>query len=337
MNKTATIKDIARALNISIATVSRALQGSTNIKPETKEKVLQLARELNYSPNPIALSLRDSKTKTIGIIVPEIANNFFSKTIAGIEDAAYARGYHVMICQSHEQLHLEQSLLKHMLQKRVDGMILSVSQQTASYEHIEQMSERKIPFVLFDRVMKEVDTNKVVVDDYTGSFEATQHLIDHGCRRIAHITMNKFLSITQNRMNGYKDAMKKNKLRVAAGFIRHCDFDIETAKKSVKDLFSGKQKPDALFVASERLALITLQVLHELKIKIPQQVAVVAFSDNPLSSFLQPSLTTVSQPCFEIGLQAANLLIDSIEQPNKPTMTVQLKTMLEVRGSSRRK
>jgi LacI family transcriptional regulator len=337
MDKVITIKDIAKALGISIATVSRALQGSTNIKPATKEKVLQLAKELNYSPNPIALSLRDSKTKTIGVIVPEIANNYFSKTIAGIEDAAYSRGYYVMIFQSHEQLALEKSLLKHMMQRRVDGIILSVSQQTETYNHIEELQERQLPFVLFDRVMKEIDTNKVVVNDYYGSFEATEHLIKNGYKRIAHVTMSKFLSITQNRLNGYKYALKKYKLPFAASMIKYCDFEMDTIKKAIKELFAGRQKPDALLVLSERLAIATLEVLRELKIKVPEQVGIVAFSDNPLSAFLQPALTTVSQPCFEVGKQAANMLIDSIEQHKTAPVLIQLNTILTVRDSSRRK
>ncbi len=218
-----------------------------------------------------------------------------------------------------------------------DGIILSVSQQTENFSHIVELQERQLPFVLFDRVMKEIDTNKVVVNDYTGSFEATEHLIKNGYKRIAHVTMSKFLSITQNRLNGYKDALKKYKLPTSAAMIKYCNFEMITIKKAIKELFAGRRKPDALLVVSERLAIATLELLQELKIKVPEQVGIVTFSDNPLSAFLQPALTTVSQPCFEMGQQAANMLIDSITRPEKPTMLVQLKTILTVRESSRRK
>jgi LacI family transcriptional regulator len=334
MQKNATIKDIAKTLGISIATVSRALQNSPNIKPETKRLVLQMAKELNYSPNPIALSLRENKTKSIGVLVPEIGNDFFSKTIGGIEDAAHSRNYQVIICQSHEQLSLEKQQLQHMLQKRVDGIVLSVSQQTNEYEHIYELQKKEIPFVLFDRVMKEVDSNRVVADDYSGAFEGTEHLIQNGYKRIAHITMSKFLSIVQNRFGGYRDALKKHKLPINNALVKYCGYDIEANKEIIRSLFSGQQKPDAVLVVADRLARITIEVLREMKIKIPEQVGLVAFSDNALSGLLQPALTTVNQPCFEMGRQAANMLIDSIENPNRAIMSVQLKTMLTIRESS---
>jgi LacI family transcriptional regulator len=331
-----TIKDIAQQLKLSVSTVSRALRNSTEIKPATRQLVRELAAELNYTPNPIALSLKEKKSKIIGVIVPEIANNFCASTIAGIEDIAYRRGYHVIIFQSHERLEREVINTQLLSSRRTEGLIISLSNETNSFEHIREIIDKGIPVVMFDRVSEDIPGHKVVVNDYFGAYKGTEHLIQEGYHKIAHITISKFLSITQKRMNGYVDALKKYDLPVREDWIVHCNF--ESAERSIRDLFSGPDRPNAILTSVERLATSCMNVLRDLNLRIPEDVALVAFSDNPINHLLAPALTSVRQPTFDIGQHAAELLLNLIEnkQKLKKFKTVQLETMLDIHGSSRR-
>lgn len=332
-----TIKDIAQQLKLSVSTVSRALRNSTEIKPATRQLVRELAAELNYSPNPIALSLKEKKSKIIGVIVPEIANNFCASTIAGIEDIAYSKGYHVIIFQSHEKLDREVINTQLMASRRIEGLIISLSNETNSFDHIRETIDKGIPVVMYDRISEDISTHKVVVNDYYGAYKGTEHLIQEGYHKIAHVTISKFLSITQKRLNGYVDALRKYDIPVRKEWIVHCNF--ETAEQSIRELFSGKDRPNAVLASVERLATSCMNVLKEMNLRIPEDVALVGFSDNPINHLLSPALTSVRQPTFDIGQQAAELLLNLIENKNtvQKYRTVQLETTLDIHDSSRRK
>lgn len=338
MQEVVTIKDIAQNLKLSISTVSRALRGCQDIKEETRRQVLELAAYLNYTPNPIALSLKEKSSKIIGVIVPEIANNFCSATIAGIEDVAYNNGYHVVTFQSHEKYEREVINTQLLASRRMDGLIISFSNETEKYDHIHQLKQKGIPVVMFDRVNDEIETHKVVVNDYSGAYQATEHLIKEGFKEIAHITISKFLSITRNRLNGYKDALKKYSIPLHDEWIVHSNFTTADIDNNIRRLFEGKNRPKAILASVERLAIRCLYVLREMGFKIPGDVALVGFSDNPLNSLLTPSLTCVRQPTFDIGQKSAELLIELIENKTiiKSYKTVELETRLDIYQSSKR-
>jgi LacI family transcriptional regulator len=331
-----TIKDIAQELKVSVSTVSRALRGSTEIKKETRDLILQLANELNYQPNPIALSLKDKKTKVIGVMVQEIANNYCSSTIAGIEDYANKMGYQVLISQSHERYDLEVTNTHLLASRRIDGMIITISNETKNTAHLQELIDKGIPVVMFDRICESLPAHKVVVDDYQGAYDATAHLIQQGYKRIAHITISPDLAITQNRLKGYKDALKAYRLKAKKEWVIHCDFDPANMEHSIRNLILSPHKPDAIITSVERLSMVCLKILKELHLKVPDDVAIAGFSDNPLSGFLNPTLTSVSQPTFAIGRRAAALLINQIENKEEPEnyKTIRLKTTLNVRESS---
>jgi len=334
-----TIKDIARRLKISVSTVSRALRGSKDISDDTRRLVLSVAEELHYSPNPIALSLKDKKTKVIGVIVQEIANNYCSSVIAGIEDIAFKLGYNVLISQSHEKIDLEVLNTRLLASRRIDGLLITISNETSNVDHLKEMIERGIPVVMFDRISDELKTHKVVVDDYKGAFDATSHLIEQGYKRIAHLTISKQLTITQNRLNGYLDALKAHKIPVKKEWIVYCDFDEINMKNEVRKLLGTKRRPNAIFSSVERLSMVSVKVLKEMKLKVPGDVALAGFADNPLSRYLNPSLTTVCQPTFSIGQNATELLIELIEskKAEEKYTTIKLKTSLDVQESSGKK
>ncbi|MBX3240932.1 MAG: LacI family DNA-binding transcriptional regulator [Chitinophagaceae bacterium] len=334
-----TIKDIARRLGISVSTVSRALRGSSEINSDTRKLVLDLAKELNYSPNPIALSLKEKKSKVIGVIVPEIANYFCSAVIAGIEDIANSKGYHVMIFQSHESYERELINIHLLTARRVDGLLISVSNETKKGDHLKEVINGGIPVVMFDRICEEVDTPRVVTDDVDGAYQAASHLIKQGYKRIAHITMAPHLSVTRNRMRGYMQALKKHHIPYQKKWVVHCNFDYENMKQAVLKLLKTKPKPDSILVSGERIALSCFEVLKEMKLRIPEDIALAGFFDNPVSRFMNPPLTAVRQPTFDIGQSAASVLIKMIETNSlqHSYKTIELKTTIETGLSSLKK
>jgi LacI family transcriptional regulator len=334
---TVTIKDIAKALNISTSTVSRALRDSYEINPETKRLVLEYAEKLNYRPNPIALSLKENRSRAIGVVVPEIDNYFFSQAINGIEAIAYNRGYHVVIFQSHESYEREVVNIEHIIARKVDGLLISLSGHTTDVSHLKNLEEKGLPVVFFDRVTDDIDTHKVVADNEEGAFKAVEHLIQTGRKRIALAASLPWLSITQERVAGYKAALEKYGLTYDENLIRYCDFTVGEADKKVAELLD--QKPDALFTASDRLALACLAALKIRKIDIPKEVAVLGFTNIKAASLLSPPLSVVSQPAFEMGHTAADLLLDLIEKKQRalPFQTIKLSTELIVRESSQNK
>ncbi|WP_159471791.1 LacI family DNA-binding transcriptional regulator [Dyadobacter sp. 3J3] len=337
--ETITIKDIARALNLSTSTVSRALRNSYEINTETKKLVLEYAEKMNYRPNPIALSLRDSKSKSIGVILPEIANNFFSQLINGIESIAYNMGYHVVIFQSHESYEREVANTNYLVSRKVDGLLVSLSSLTTDISHFEELLDKGMPIVFFDRVPKKVDTHKIVADNFGGSYQATEHLIKTGKRKIAHITSPIYLSITVERLAGYKKALEDFGIPFDESYVKYCHHGgmvVSENEAAVQELLDMDEVPDAIFTASDRITTGCLSVLHRKHIRIPDEIAIVGFTNIGVAELLNPPLTAVVQPAMDMGNQATELLIKLIEHPKKPTIfeSRSLKTSLIIREST---
>jgi len=337
---TVTIKDIAKALNFSTSTVSRALRGSYEISAETKKLVLEYAEKMNYRPNPIALSLKERRSRAIGVVVSEIANNFFSQAINGIESIAYNRGYHVIITQSHESAEREKVNVEHHASRSVDGLLISLSNETTDLSYLKELHEKGLPIVFFDRITDEIDTHKVTANNYLGALHATEHLIFQGFKRIAHITNSLSLSITTERLNGYTEALRKHNIPFNESLVKYCSHGgmiLEEIKEAIEELFKGKTKPDAVFCASDRITTLCFGVLKNLKPK--RNIGLTGFTDTKVGEFFDPPLTVVRQPAFEIGQTATELLIQMIES-KRPVVDFETKildTELIIRESSLKK
>ena len=339
MYEAITIKDIAKALGLSTSTVSRALRGSYEISPETKKLVIEYAEQYNYRPNPIALSLKERRSRSIGVVVCEIANNFFSQAINGIESIAYNRGYHVIISQSHESYDREVVNVEHLASRSVDGLLVSLSAETEHIEHFRNLHEKGFPIVFFDRITEDIDTFKVVVDNYKGAYDATRHLIDAGYSKIAHVTSSQHLSITKERLEGYKAALADNGIALNEYYIKYCNHGgmiFAELEDAVKTLVNLKDRPNAIFSAGDRLTISCLSALKSISLKVPEDIALVGFSNSPLVELLSPSLTAVKQPAFEMGQVATELLIKLIESKRPVTEfeKVVLQTEIFKRDSS---
>jgi LacI family transcriptional regulator len=335
-----TIKDIAKALNLSTSTVSRALRGSYEISAETKKQVLEYAEQINYRPNPIALSLKERRTRAIGVVVSEIANNFFSQAINGIESIAYNCGYHVIITQSHESGEREKVNVQHLASRGVDGLLISLSSESVDLSHLKELHEKGLPIVFFDRVTDEIETHKVVANNYLGAFHATEHLIFQGFKKIGHITSSPYLSITKERLQGYQDALAKHKIAFNESLVQYCmhgGMVLDEVQQAMDSLFKSKTKPDAIFTAGDRLTTVCFSVLKKMKQK--KEVGFTGFTNTRLADLFSPALTVVRQPAFEIGQTAIEFLIQMIESKRPVTEfeTKILETELVIRESSIKK
>ncbi len=337
-NSQVTIKDIARELKISPSTVSRALKDHPDISPATKKAVRELAQELDYQPNSVALSLRKSKTYTIGVIIPQLVHHFFSTVISGIEDVAYNAGYHVMICQSNESYEREVLSTQALLTSRVDGMLVSVSQETDDVKHFQSILNRGIPTVFFDRVVTGLDTSSVVVDDFGGAYRAVEYLIRSGCRKIAHLGGPNNLVISQSRLKGYEQALDDYGFGGDSSLVVTAGLTIEEGSAACRKLLERGVLPDAIFAANDPVAIGALQVLKEKGIKVPEEISIIGFSNEPITALIDPPMTTVAQPGFEMGRLAAQLLLDEIlhkDDADKVSGKKELKTDLIIRKSTR--
>lgn len=337
-NGKVTIHDIAKELNIDSSTVSRALSNNPRVKQKTKDRVLEKANELGYQRNLLASNLRNNKTNTIGVIVPRISRHFFSSAIAGIEETFYEAGYNVIICQSLEQLNREKKIVNTLAANRVDGVLISISMETTDSEYLQIFKKNGTPLVFFDRHFNIPGNSNVVIDDFQGGFDATEHLILQGCKKIAHFSGPQELEIYKNRYKGYIAALEKYNIELDNNLVipsKLMELDgIESAKK----LLSQPISIDGIFSANDTAAISALQYLKGEDIKIPEDIAIVGFSNEPISSVIEPSLTTINQPGFEMGKIAANLLLAQIN--NKSVIIVPeiiiLKPVLIKRNSSKR-
>ncbi|MDZ7315776.1 MAG: LacI family transcriptional regulator [candidate division KSB1 bacterium] len=332
-----TLKDIAAKLGVSTSTVSRALQGHSDIHPETRELVLKTAREMNYQPNAFAQNLKKKRSNTIGVIVPQVKHFFFAEIMAGITDVAYRAGYNVFISQSNEDYQREVINLQAMVAQRVAGLLTSLSISTTTCSHLEALVQRGVPLVCFDRVCEGFKGVSVIVDDYDGAFQATQHLISRGYRRIAHLAGPQNLSIGHQRLAGYRDALAKSGRPYDPSLVVFGGLNEEDGDTGFKQLLKqSPQFPDAIFCVTDPVALGAFQNIKQMGLHIPKDIALVGFSDNPIGALIDPPLTTVRQPAYEIGETAAKTLLDLIEHPEsiEKNQTIILKTTLIVRQSS---
>ncbi len=333
--KQPTIVDIAVRLNLSISTVSRALRDAPDVNPATKRSVLDMAEKIGYEPNTVAASLRKNKTNIIGIIVPEFVQAYFPSVILGVQDVVNDAGYKLMICQSNESVELEEKNLQALIASRVDGLIMALSRETDHYEHIIKV-QGKTPIVFFNRVADELTGSKVLVDDYGGAFQAVEHLISLGHRRIAHLAGPENLTMSENRLNGYLDALKKHGIAVDTRLIKHADFIDDKALSCTQELLDLRDRPDAIFAVNDPTAIQALICVKRNGLRIPEDIALVGFSNAPHSAFVDPPLTSVVQPTFQIGQTAAELLLRNIEQGDTylPETRI-LKTNLHIRQSTK--
>jgi LacI family transcriptional regulator len=309
-----TIKKLAKELNLSFSTVSKALRDSHEISERTKQIVLEKAKEFNYQVNPFASSLRKQKSKTIAVIIPEVVNDFFGPVINGIESIAQEKGYHVLIYLTHEDMQKEIAITNLLQNGRVDGVMISLSAQTTNTSHLEILKEKEIPLVFFDRVVPKIESPKVITNDLNSSFEATEHLIENGCKKIAFLSLSETLSISNKRVNGYLDALKKHNLKLHNGFLQYCDSKNPGDNKLIRALLRKKNRPDAIFASVENLAIIAYEVCKELSLKIPEDVKILCFSNLKTVNLLNPPMTTIMQPAFEIGREGAAILFKLIEK-----------------------
>ncbi len=330
-----TIKDIARELKISASTVSRALKNHPDISEETKRAVNELAQRLNYQPNAVALSLKQRRSNTIGVIIPEIVHYFFSSVISGIEDVAYDAGYNVIICQSNERYEREVANAKTLLASRVDGVLVSISKHTTDFGHLYNLRDNNVPMVFYDRVVPGLEVDQVIIDDLDAAFRATMHLIETGRKRIAHFAGPQKLIIGQERKAGYIRALEESGLEVDPELIIEAD-TFEKARLAVMKLLNSKKKIDGVFAVNDLTAIGAMQTIQKRGIKIPEEVAVVGFSDGRFSGITDPTLTSVDQHGYEMGTIATQMLLKRIseEDDTRPFETRVLSADLIVRGSS---
>jgi LacI family transcriptional regulator len=337
-SKKVTIHDIAEKLNITASTVSRALNGNPRISERTKKAVLKIADELNYEPNQVASALRSGRTQLIGMLVPSINRAFFSSIIRGVEEVANSLGYHVIVSPSYENLENEERVIKAFLSARVDGIIASIGKNTQRFEHFEQVLRRGLPLVLFDRTTPLLQTSQVVIDDYQGAYIATVHLIEQGCTRIAHFTTERKINIYKERYRGYINALEDHGIPLNESMVFSGNLQLEDGQSHTLELIGSGSQFDAIFSASDYAAMGAMQVLKEHGIRIPEDVALVGFLNEPFTSFTDPPLSTVNQFPIEMGRTAANLFFNALNSEKKKT--VPKKTVLQpeliIRQSSKK-
>lgn len=334
-----TIHDIARKLNITASTVSRALNDHPRISESTKKAVQKAAQKLNYQPNHLAAALRSGRSNILGVIVPTVDRSFFSSVVRGIEEIANSSRYNVMICQSYDNHEKEVAAVEALLSARVDGIIASYAKETRNFDHFMKAKERGIPVILFDRSNDELELSHVVVDDFLGAYKATEHLIQQGCKRIGHFTNTRPISIFKDRLRGYKEALIANGLTYDESLVVESNLQLEDGRDSMLQLLNRKELPDGIFSASAYGILGALQVLIEKGIRVPQDVALVGFSNEPYTSFTEPALSTVEQHSLRMGNAAAEIFLEEVSDGEKKFIPqkIVLKPELIIRQSSLRK
>ena len=309
-----TLKDIAQELNLSVATVSRSLHDHPNISKKTKKRVRDLAKKLDYYPNIFALNLLQKKTNIIGVIVPEITSYFFSSVITGIQDVLRESGYNVLICQTEESYKEEVAMVDNLLRVGIDGLLVSPASKTKKFNHFERLKKRGIPVVVFDRDCPGFESDKVLVDDYDGAFQAVDYLVKSGCKRIAHLAGPSSLSTSKHRLKGYLDALKENNIPINKELIIHVKgFSHDDGIKPTKKLLSLNSPPDAIFAINDCIAVCAMHTAKTLGFKIPDDISIVGFDDEPHSSYFTPALSTLWQPVYSIGILAVKILLKRIK------------------------
>jgi LacI family transcriptional regulator len=337
--KETTLKQIAETLGISITTVSKALKNYPDVSEKTKNKVLDLAQSLQYTPNSFAVNLRTKESRTIGLIIPEVVHHFFSNVINGIIAEAEKNGYLVIILQSNESVELEKKQVELLMNKRVDGIIMSLSNESNDDEHIKEILRREIPFVLFDKISKLINCSKVIINDQKAAFNAAEHLINKGCKKIAHIRGPVNPQNAIDRFLGYKKALEKNKIPYDSKLVYTCkNVTFEEGKDFANQILKEHPDVDGIFVITDLVAVGVLAHFNENNIKVPEQIKVIGFSNWFMSQVITPKLSTVDQPSYEMGVQSFSLLLEEINQKKElldfTPRTIELDTNIIEREST---
>jgi LacI family transcriptional regulator len=328
------LKDLAHEIGVSISTVSRALNSHPDISPAMTQKIQKLASEMNYTPNPLAMGLLKQATRMIGVIVPDLVTHFYSSIISGIEQVAEEKGYYILIASSNETLKKEINSVNNLLKTRVEGLIVCLSQETKSYDHFDRLIQNNIPLVFFDRVCRTDEVPSVVVDNVHAARKITQHFYKNGFRRIAYIAGPDHLSISKERTNGYLAGLKSCGLEFHPELLVKCNLSSKDAIKATLHLLDLPEKPDAIFGINDTVAFAAMKAIKSRGLRIPEDVALVGFTDEFHSTVVDPALTSITHPTFEIGQEAARLFFNRIENPNAEPTQVVLKTKLVIRESS---
>jgi len=328
------LKDLAQEIGVSISTVSRALNNHPDISPEVTLKIQKLAAELNYTPNPLAMGLLKQATRMIGVIVPDLVTHFYSSIISGIEDVAEESGYYILIASSNETLRKEIAAVENLMKTRVEGLIVCLSQETGNYDHFDRLIKNNIPLVFFDRVCRTGEVSSVVVDNVDAAKKITQHFYKNGLRRIAYIAGPDHLNISQERTQGYFSGLKSCGLEFHPELLVKCNMSSKDATKATVRLLDLDEKPDAIFGINDTVVFAAMKEIKRRGLRIPEDVALVGFTDEFHSTVVDPALTSVTHPTFEIGQEAARLFFRQIEHPEEKPKHVVLKTKLVVRDSS---
>jgi LacI family transcriptional regulator len=309
-----TIKQIAADLKIAVSTVSKALNDSHEISQDTKTRILEYAAKMDYTPNPYASSLKGKRSGNIAVVLPEVADSFFSSAIDGIEEVAQQKGYHVMVYLTHEDVSREQSIIREFRNGRVDGVLMSVVASDSQSNHLDELSASDIPLVFFDRVCERTKAARVVTDDFDSGYNAAQHLINKGCERIAFLSLFKDLAITNQRQAGFEKAIRENGLAPKKNPVVYCtNSEVENIAQ-IKKLLKAKNRPDGIVGSVEKVTTQTYSVCHAFNLSIPGDIRVIGFSHLQIAALLNPSLTTITQPAFEMGKTAAKILFKALEK-----------------------
>lgn len=336
---TITMKDIARDLGVSIATVSRALKDSPRISEEKREQIKQYARDHNFYPNVLAEQLRKSRIqppKILGVIIPQFTHFYFSSILSGIEEEATVRGYRIMVAQSNERYEREVRICQSFFENKVCGIIVSQAKNTTKYDHFQRLIDMGIPLVFYDRICTGVEASRVVVDDYMGAYTAVSHLIDTGCRRIAYYGTKLTMEIGKNRYNGYRDALLKNGLTPNPDWVKECDNRAD-AEAFTPNLLQQEEVPDAFFAVNDDTAIGILYTAKRMGFRVPEDISICGFTNGNRAIACDPMLTTVEQRGVTVGEEAANILINEVEGsvPNGKVERRVVRTRLIIRGTTR--
>lgn len=338
-NKEITIYDIAETLKLATSTISRALKDHPSISKKTIKKVKDAAAEMGYRPNTLAASLRSKKTRTIGVIVPTIAQPFLSSLISGIETTAQKSGYNILITQSHDSHKEEVEMVRALYDSRVSGIICSLSMETRDTSHFQQFINSRIPLVFVDRVPNDIDTYRVMIDNYAAGYKATKHLIDQGCKRIAHFYAGyEFGNLFSERRRGYIDALKDSNLEVDEELMIKLNINFEDGIKATNKLLDMKNPPDGLFSTGDITAVSAIQCAKKRGIKIPEELAIIGFNNDPISAIIDPGLSTITHPAFKMGQLSAEKIINHLKSSKKENVKeiTFLNTEVLVRESSKK-
>lgn len=336
MKKKITLNDIAKTLDISTATVSRALQNSPMISESVRKKVLKTAHDLNYFSNKFPETVLPKKSNAIGVIVPKITYHLYGMAISGIEKAAEENSIHIIICQSDELYEREKNLTEELVKIGVSGLIVSPAGETRNFNHFAGLKDKGIPLVLFNRQCDEVVTDKVVIDNYKASYDATEHLISIGCKHIAYIGGPQLLQISNKRAMGYRQALKDAHITIDEKQIEYCNFTKESNLSAARKLLYSPNPPDGILAFSDQIAIAAMLAAKERGLKIPEDLAIIGFNNEPVDELLEPSLSSIDQPAFQMGYESAQLLIQRMKHPSDEIFHKVLKSELIIRNSTNR-